>query len=127
MRIPDNQRAWLEESGLVDDNVDLEAVRLKVGGFWTWYLRLQRMGAITHGDSIWYRNEEKRADLDLLVHELVHVGQYRELGRLGFLRQYAVVLIRARGYNRNLPLEKPAYERQKAARELLRERPLEDS
>ena len=83
MRIPDNQRAWLEESGLVDDNVDLEAVRLKVGGFWTWYLRLQRMGAITHGDSIWYRNEEKRADLDLLVHELVHVGQYRELAAWG--------------------------------------------
>jgi hypothetical protein len=43
------------------------------------------------------------------------------------LGRYAAALIRARGYNRDLPLEKPAYERQKAARELLRERPLEDS
>ena len=66
-----------------------------------------------------YRDEHRRDDVALLVHELVHVAQYRRLGKARFLRQYLLDLAKARGYSRRLPLEAPAYERQAAARALL--------
>ena len=117
--IPAETVAWLEGSGLVDDEIDLAAVRTHVGGVIGWYLRRKRRGAMTIGDHIFYRDERRRDDVALLVHELVHVAQYRRLGRARFLRQYAQDLAKAGGYSRELPLEAPAYERQAAASALL--------
>ena len=117
--IPAETIVWLESSGLVDEEVELDAVRTHVGGPMAWWLRLQRRSAITTGDHISYRDERRRDDVALLVHELVHVAQYRRLGKTRFLRQYFLELAKARGHSRRLPLEAPAYERQAAARALL--------
>jgi hypothetical protein len=84
------------------------------------YLKVTSHGAITIGNNIWFRNETRREDIDLLVHELVHVGQYNRRGRFGFLRSYLFDIARSRGYSRNHPLEAPAYERQREARRIVK-------
>ncbi|MCC7364793.1 MAG: DUF4157 domain-containing protein [Dehalococcoidia bacterium] len=124
-RVSGNRRERLAALALVDSNVELRRVRLHVGGPATWYLKLVKKSAITLGDHVWFVSEAKREDLDLLVHELVHVGQYRELGKVRFLARYARDMARAGfKYSKELPLEAPAYERQALARELLRDEPV---
>ena len=124
MRIDPTDRAWLEASGLVDPEVDLDVVSLHTRGPLAWYLRLVGRGAITLGDGVWYREASRVHDRALLVHELVHVAQYRRLGRLRFVASYLRDLLRAGfRYSRSLPLEAPAYERQAQARALLRSAP----
>ena len=50
------------------------------------------------------------------MHELVHVAQYRDLGPASFLARYVLNYARAGfKYSRRLPLESPAYERQREA------------
>jgi hypothetical protein len=111
---------WLVERELLDAAVDLSRVRLHVGGPPTWYLGLVRKSAITFGDHVWFRTAERRDDLALVAHELVHVGQYRELGFSRFLLRYLLDLAKAGfRYSKRLPLEAPAYERQAKARDLL--------
>lgn len=117
-----SRRAFLAGNGLLDEGVDLEAVSLRVGGPLTFYLRLVKKSAITIGDRVWFVSEEKRDDLSLLAHELVHVGQYARLGLAGFLARYFLHMAKARfRYSRKLPLEAPAYERQALAKRLLAE------
>ena len=124
MTIPPEERRWLEESGLVDEDVDLAAVRIAVGGPVGWYLGLVGRSALTLGTRIWFRDEARRGRRPLLVHELVHVAQYRDRGMLRFLGGYLRDLARARfRYHRGLPLERPAYERQRRARALLESQP----
>ena len=121
IRISPGDRSWLEGSGLVDDVVDLGRVKLHVGFPWSQYLRVVGNSAITFGDHVWYRDQVRRVDRDLLVHELVHVGQYRQRGFVRFLLRYGLDLARAGfRYSKDLPLEVPAYERQGKARGLLR-------
>lgn len=67
--------------------------------------------AITLGPVVSVRRAAA-ADAGLLVHELVHVRQWRELGLVGFLVRYvgAYVAWRLRGYGhwaayRRIPLE----------------------
>lgn len=110
-------QAFLRQSGLVDDEADLAGVRLHTGGPIGWYLRRQGRSAITLGRHIWFVSAAKRDDPALLVHELVHVAQFRRMGAVRFLAAYLHDLARARfRYSRALPLEAPAYERQARAR-----------
>ncbi len=119
MRIHEDDKAWLRDSGLVDPEVDLDAVRIHTSGLPSRYLRLVRHSAITFGDSFWLREESRRRDLPLIVHELVHVAQYRRRGRVRVLARYGLDFLRHRGYSRELPLEAPAYERAAQARHAL--------
>ncbi|MFN0146965.1 MAG: DUF4157 domain-containing protein [Dehalococcoidia bacterium] len=113
---------WLAEHGLLDAGTDLAGVTLHVGGPPTWYLKLVKKSAITLGSHIWFVREEKRDDIALLAHELVHVGQYRELGVPRFLLRYGLHMLKAGfKYSRTLPLEAPAYARQALARKVLAE------
>ena len=120
MSIHPDDRAWLAQSGLVDPEVDLGAVRLHTSGPPRWYLAAVGHSAIALGDHVWLREAERLRDRSLLVHELVHVAQYRRLGRLRFVARYLLDLARAGfRYRRELPLEAPAYARAEQARALL--------
>ena len=111
---------WLQANALLDDGLALADVRLHIGGPLSWYLRLVKKSAITVGANIWFVSEAKRDDLALLAHELVHVGQYREMGVPRFLARYGRDMLKAGfRYSRKLPLEAPAYERQALAKRIL--------
>ncbi|MCX7689574.1 DUF4157 domain-containing protein [Thermoflexus sp.] len=99
--IPDPARALLQElAGPWLSEIDLERARLHIG---TWLSRaiLRLMpdpipgvdpAAVTLGRHIFmdpaYWPLDRPPGLLLLVHELVHVRQWREKGVLGFLRAY---------------------------------------
>lgn len=110
-------RAWLAASGLVDPAVDLARVRLSTTGpaaAWVW---LQRRSAMTIGHRIWFAKPERLRDRALLVHELVHVGQYHQRGVVRFFAAYLRDLAAAGfRYSARLPLEAPAYARQREAK-----------
>ena len=109
---------------LVDADVDTSRVVLHVGGLAAAYLRLVKKRAITFRGHIWFRDEAVRGDRALVVHELVHVGQYRRMGTPRFLFHYLRDLARARfRYSHDLPLEAPAYARQAEATALLENPP----
>jgi uncharacterized protein DUF4157 len=121
MNLNEAEIAWLKRWELVDSEVDLDSVELHVGGAMGLYLRITKHGALTIGRSIWFRTQKRRDDIDLLVHELVHVGQYQRRGRFGFLRRYLGEIVRRRGYSRDHSMEAPAYGRQERAREIVKE------
>lgn len=120
MSIPQAKRDWLTDNDFVDEGVDLDRVRLRVGGPPTWYLGLAGNRAITLGQQVWFREEQHCEDRALIAHELVHVGQYTRMGRLRFIATYLWHLARARfHYSKTLPLEAPAYARQDEAKAVL--------
>ncbi len=120
MTIHPEDHAWLTQSGLADAEVDLDAVRLRTSGPPSWYLSIVRRNAITLGDHVWFREAERPRDRRLLVHELVHVAQYRRMGRVRFVARYLLDLVKAGfRYGKELPLEAPAYARAEQAREIL--------
>ena len=120
MSIPLGTLEWLMNHDFVDDRVDLDRVRLRVGGPPTWYLSVVRNRAITLGHQVWFREEQHREDRALIAHELVHVGQYARMGRLRFISTYLWHLARAGfRYGKALPLEAPAYARQDEANAVL--------
>jgi hypothetical protein len=119
-RVSLDTRTFLAAHNLLDDGVDFERVRLRVGGPGTWYLKLVRRGALTTGDTIWFRNGTKLASMPLIAHELVHVAQYRRMGVIRFVAAYLRDFAKAGfRYSRSLPLEKVAYDRQRATEEAL--------
>ncbi len=65
------------------------------------------MGGFTYGYGVYIR--EGRYDRELIVHELVHVKQYEEMGIAAFMDRYMLELA-VMGY-RNAPLEVEAYNR----------------
>ena len=115
MTLTVEERDWLRTHAF-DERVDLGMVRLHVGGPPTWYLRLVRKRAITLGRRVWFREERHRLDRALIAHELVHIGQYRRLRVARFVLTYLWHLARAGfRYSEDLPLEAPAYRRQREA------------
>lgn len=79
MSIPLGTLEWLMNHDFFDDRVDLDRVRLRVGGPPTWYLSVVRNRAITLGHQVWFREEQHREDRALIAHDLVHVGQYARM------------------------------------------------
>lgn len=121
-RLATGTQNWLSAMQLLDPEADLTRVRLHTGGFFAWYLKVAGNSAITFGNHVWFVSEARKGDIALLAHELVHVAQYRRMGRMRFLARYGLDLVRARfRYSRALPLEVPAYARQDLAKRLLRE------
>ena len=76
----------------------------------------QTFGNAVYMNSTHVRNEE---NILLLVHEIVHVAQYRSLGYEGFKERYKQALLQGRSY-RDIPLESKAYSfvRSRAIRKL---------
>ena len=106
--------------GLVDDLLDLERMRLHSAGPPQWYIRAMNKRAITLGRHIWVREPRMVEDVPLIAHELVHVRQFREMGTVPFLWRYFRDMAKAGfRYSRRLPLEAPAYARQREAEERL--------
>ena len=70
--------------------VDLERVRIVVVPFLT-----PGVAAMTLGRVVLVRRGQER-NLGLLAHELVHVGQWRELGTARFLHHYLADYLRGR-------------------------------
>jgi hypothetical protein len=112
---------WLAAEGLVDEAVPVGDVRFHDSGLLSAYLRLVKKRAITFGRHVWFRepalaDQAVQANWPLFAHELVHVGQYRERGFARFLAAYLWHFAKAGfRYSRKLPLEAPAYERQREA------------
>ena len=68
--------------------------------------------AVTHGNSIFCRegfSEENRDDIDLIVHELVHVEQYNKYGKLGFYILYGFQFLNGGFSYYRIGLEKEAF------------------
>jgi hypothetical protein len=119
MRLKETEIAWLRRWNLVDENVDLEGVQVHIGGPAGYYLKITNHGAITTGGHIWFKTLTRRDNIALVVHELVHVGQYRRLGKTRFLLNYLAGSAKRGGYSREHPLEAPAYARQELARAII--------
>jgi hypothetical protein len=82
-------------------DVDLSQVKIVANAIMPWP-RPRR--AITLGSSVYIRDgfdQAKSRDLRLLLHELVHVDQYRRLGMLGFIWAYGRALGRSGSYRKN--------------------------
>lgn len=89
--------------------VDLGRVRLTANATLPWP---KPRRAITLNRSIYVRDEFdqlRSRDLRLLLHELVHVDQYRRKGTLSFMWSYGRALAKGGSYRRNL-LEVEAFE-----------------
>ena len=121
MRLTDAEVRWLRQWNLIDENVEVHEVQLHIGGAMGYYLKLTNHGAITTGDHIWFKTESRRNNVALLVHELVHVAQYRRMGKTRFLVDYLAGTLKRRGYSREHPLEAPAYARQDQAKAIVKE------
>lgn len=120
MKVPTAAQTLLGDHALIDPLVDLRKVRLHTGGPVGWYLRLLGRAGVTVGHHVFFVDARARQSLPLLAHELVHVAQFRELGFFRFLLRYWRDMARAGfRYSRKLPLEAPAYARQREAEERL--------
>jgi hypothetical protein len=71
---------------------DLDAVHIKPAPRWLEWTWRRQVSAITLPWAIYIRRDvlggESRPLASLLVHELVHVRQWRRFGTFGFLRRY---------------------------------------
>ena len=113
-------RGLLALHQLVDEPGDLDRIRLHTSGPPAWYIRTMKKRAITLGRHVWVRDARLLEDVPLLAHELVHVRQFRSMGTAQFCWRYSWDIARAGfRYSRKLPLEAPAYERQRLAEERL--------
>lgn len=104
----------------MDEIGDLERIRVHTSGPPAWYIRAVKKRAITLGRHVWVRDARLVEDVPLLAHELVHVRQFRKMGIVAFGWRYFWDMARAGfRYSRKLPLEAPAYARQREEEERL--------
>jgi len=112
-------KRWLPDS-------ELQCVRVQTDGPICWLCGRFHRSAVTLGRSIHFVKGHYQPDtpygLGLIAHELVHVGQYRRYGFVGFLVRYLWQLLRARlRYGEHLPLEQPGYALQRQVEAALRQ------
>lgn len=105
---------------------DLRAARVVTGRPWRWLPRLIGMGAITFAPFVVFRSGRYRTDtprgVALIAHEVMHIGQVRELGRIRFYWRYLIGQLRCGfRYDRH-PMEVPCIEQQRAIRRVLEAR-----
>jgi hypothetical protein len=91
---------WLHRAGLVDRSAlaamcgvrDLDRIRVRVAPRWMLLLWRGPVAAMTIGGTIYVRPGLDKAKPEvlarLLVHELVHVRQWMEVGRIRFAARY---------------------------------------
>ncbi|MEX2230062.1 MAG: DUF4157 domain-containing protein [Dehalococcoidia bacterium] len=101
--------AVIEELARFRPRVDLEAMRLHVGGTLGRIPPLFRASAMTFGRHVLIREQSYRTDvpwgLALIAHESGHIPQWRELGALRFLFNYARGLVASRFDHDTHPME----------------------
>jgi hypothetical protein len=125
MALARNVGDWLTAESLLDAEVPLASVRFHDSGLPSVYLRIVKKRAMTLGDHIFFRDADladqaRQVNWPLYAHELVHVAQYRRSGKTRFFASYGRDMLKAGlKYSRSLPLEAPAYERQRLAEERL--------
>ena len=95
-------------------DLDFARVRLVHSGPGSWFVRnVLRQGAMTLAPFIFFGKHAydpaSPRSLALLAHELRHIEQYAELGRLRFLGTYMRDRVKAGKYSRDLPLEAGPY------------------
>ena len=102
-------RAFLQKAGFVvlDELPRPDSPQLRASGVLT-SLTSHDIVGITFDDT-YYVLRGHEHEVRLHFHELVHVAQWRALGRLGFITRYLQELSRY-GYSREAPLEKMAYD-----------------
>ncbi len=88
-------------AGLDTGDLDLSAVSLNVMPVWMSNALGSGVAAMTLGDRIFIRSDRYEQvisgdDPVLLLHELVHVGQWRREGRVGFAVRYMSDYLRNR-------------------------------
>lgn len=109
---------------------DLERVRVMTGVPWEWLPWLLRTGAVTLGDRVFFRKGRYGVNsargLALIAHESLHTGQYREMGRVGFLLRYLLGLVQSRFNHDAHPMEAELVALQRRVRRALREAGLPD-
>ncbi len=105
---------------------DLRVARIVTGKPWCWLPAVIGMGAITVAPFVIFRPGRYRTDtprgLALIAHELMHIGQVRELGRIRFYWRYLVGQLRCGFRHDHHPMEVPCIERQRDVRRVLESR-----
>jgi hypothetical protein len=86
----------------------------------SWLPPLFRAGAMTFGSTVLFRarryDTESPRGLALIAHEAGHITQWRDLGWVRFLLEYARGQITTGFSHARHPLERPLNERQQAVR-----------
>jgi len=120
----------IEKLGNFVPQQELKRVRVMTGVPWEWLPWLLRTGAVTVGDRVFFRKGRYGVDsargLALIAHEALHTGQYRELGRAGFLLRYLRGLAQCRFKHDAHPMEAELVALQRRVRQALREAGLPD-
>lgn len=105
---------------------DLRAARIVTGRPWRWLPRLIGMSAITFAPVVIVRAGRYQPGspkgLALIAHEVLHIGQVRELGRVRFYWRYLVGQLRCGFRHDRHPMEVPCIERQREIRRALEAR-----
>ncbi|GMV84700.1 MAG: hypothetical protein AMXMBFR80_05580 [Dehalococcoidia bacterium] len=105
---------------------DLRAARIATGRPWRWLPRLIGMSAITFAPVVVFRAGRYQPNtpkgLALIAHEVLHIGQVRELGRVRFYWRYLLGQLRCGFRHDRHPMEVPCIERQREIRRALEAR-----
>lgn len=123
MKLPEEAIRQLAE---FVDEPDLRTVRIVAGRPWCWLPALFGMGAVTIAPFVIFR--DGRFDpatpkgLALLAHEVGHIRQVREMGRVRFYAAYGWGQVRCGFRHDRHPLEIPCIELQRHVRQALRSR-----
>jgi hypothetical protein len=103
--------------------VDLRRARVVQGAPWGWLPALYRMSATTIGNNIIFRNGRFVTDtprgLALIAHEVVHVGQVREMGVPLFFLRYIMGQFRCGFRHDKHAMEIPGIQMQQKVRSAL--------
>ncbi len=106
---------------------DLRVARVVTGRPWCWLPRVIGMSAITFAPVVIFRGGRFQPGtakgLALIAHEVLHIGQVRELGRVRFCWRYLVGQLRCGFRHDRHALEIPCIERQREIRRVLEARP----
>lgn len=102
---------------------NLERLRAVTSRPWRWLPAAFGSNAMTFGDHVVFREGQFRVDsprgLALVAHESLHIGQYRELGKLRFLTRYLIGVVTSRFNHDRHPMEAEFVRRQREIRKQL--------
>jgi hypothetical protein len=121
-------RVPLDEATIVklrefEPEVDLRRARIVQGAPWGWLPQVFGMSATTIGNNIIFRAGKYATDtprgLALIAHEVVHVGQVREVGLPLFMLRYIAGQFRCGFKHDRHPMEIPGIAMQRKVRKAL--------
>lgn len=99
---------------------NLERMKVVTGAPWCWLPALLNTSAMTFGEHVIFRAGRYQVDspqwLALIGHESLHIGQYRELGRMRFVVRYLRGMASSRFSHDRHPMEAPLVAKQREIR-----------